>query len=69
MTPTEVRTAREFLELTQGQAARLFGVDERTWRGWEGERSAIPPTAALLLRACMALPGVRRWLERQAGRR
>ena len=67
MTPPEVRAARQALGLTQGEAARLFGVEARTWRSWESVGSrprAIPPPAVLLLRACGEVRGLVAWLEK-----
>lgn len=37
MTPDEYREALEALGLTQGEGARLLGVDERTSRRWANE--------------------------------
>lgn len=63
MTPPDFRALRLSLALTQGQAARLCGVDARTWRRWEaGDRK--PAEAVLrLLRLMQDMPGVREWLE------
>ncbi len=57
MEPAEVRSARESLGLTQGQAARLIGVDARTWRYWEGGGRTIPVPVCRLLALCKR-PGV-----------
>lgn len=54
MTSDEYRTMIDQLGLTQGAAARLLGVDERTSRRWAlGERD-IPPPAERFLRYLMA---------------
>lgn len=54
MTPDDYREAIETLGLTQGGAARLLGVDERTSRRWAcGERD-IPPPAQRFLRYLIA---------------
>ena len=49
MTPTELRSHRERLALTQGAAARLIGVDGRTWRRWENAEREIPEPVARLV--------------------
>lgn len=49
MTHTELRPYRERLGLTQGAAARLIGVDGRTWRYWEAGARGIPEPVARLL--------------------
>lgn len=66
MTPAEVLAARVRLALTQAEAARLFGVSERTWIRWEGDEAAIPPPAALLLMAAGEVRGLMEWLKRRA---
>lgn len=54
MSPDDYRSAIEQLGLTQGAAARLLGVDERTSRRWAcGERD-IPPPAERFLRYLIA---------------
>jgi DNA-binding transcriptional regulator YiaG len=50
VTPAELRTTRESLGLTQGGAARLLGVDGRTWRYWEAGERGIPEPVARLMR-------------------
>ena len=62
MTPAEIRTARHALGLTQGQAARLAGVDGRTWRRWEEGSRDMPQTAQRILRL-MTSETVRRALD------
>jgi DNA-binding transcriptional regulator YiaG len=50
VTPSDLRATRESLGLTQGSAARLIGVDGRTWRRWEnGERGIPEPVARLVV--------------------
>ena len=50
MTPTDLRAALARLGLTQGQAARLMGVDARTMRRWVcGERGMPGPAVRLLM--------------------
>jgi len=54
MTPDEYRETIEALGMTQGAAARLLGVDDRTSRRWAcGERD-IPPPAERFLRYLVA---------------
>lgn len=49
MTPDEYRSAIEKLGLSQVEAARLLGVDERTSRRWAcGERDVSPPAVRFL---------------------
>lgn len=54
MTSDEYRTALEQLGLTQGGAARLLGVDERTSRRWANGERDIPPPASRFLRYLIA---------------
>lgn len=51
MTPADFRQARKSLGLTQGQLAKLMGVDIRTVQKWEGGERGIDPPAVRLLRA------------------
>ena len=37
-------------KISQGEAARLFGVSLRAWQYWESGQRAFPPQAAILLR-------------------
>jgi DNA-binding transcriptional regulator YiaG len=72
MTRTEIRNLRARLELTQGAAARLVGVSDRTWRGWEaGERNGnpcdIPEPVARLLHLAETVQQARAELERMGG--
>ena len=72
MEPRDIRTRRERLGLTQGQCARLVGVNDRTWRRWEGEEAmsarTMPEPVVRLLRL-MARPDVVVWLnEMETGR-
>jgi DNA-binding transcriptional regulator YiaG len=62
MTPTEIRTLRQSLGLTQAAAARLCGVALRTWGSWEaGERRLCDPEARLI--RLLAVPEARHALE------
>lgn len=54
MTSDEYREAIDRLGLTQGGAARLLGVDERTSRRWANGERDIPPPAQRFLRYLMA---------------
>ena len=63
MTPATIRATRKRLGLTQGQAARLLGVDGRTWRRWECAERTMPKPVCRLLGAAEAVPGVLAWLE------
>ena len=72
MTPSSIRTHRERLGLTQGQCARLVGVDGRTWRRWEGDeaRSArTMPEPVVRLLQLMARPDVVGWLDEMENKR
>lgn len=62
MTPQQLRALRERLELTQGAAARLVGVDGRAWRYWEAGARPVPVAVALLLLVLERFPEVREWL-------
>lgn len=66
MTPLELRAVRERLGLTQGAAARLVGVDGRTWRRWENDERDIPEPVVRLVWLLERLPAARRALERMA---
>lgn len=63
----QIRAHRLRLGLTQGQAARLVGVDARTWRRWEqpagaiGARSMPEPNRRLFL--LLDMPAVRERLD------
>lgn len=50
MTPAQYRTALDKLGLTQGDAARLFGVSLRTAHGYAHGDTRIPEGFARLLR-------------------
>lgn len=65
MDPDAIRAARQRLDLTAGQAARLVGVDGRTWRRYEDGSRVMPPPIARLL-ALLRLPVVRASLTRMA---
>jgi len=56
MTPRAFRTAIALLGLSQGQAARLFGVCGRTVRYWATGPIAVPELARRLLVACERYP-------------
>ena len=62
MTPTEIRAARAALGLTQGQLARLIGVDGRTWRRWECDERQMPEPVRRLLLLAVERPWVLGWL-------
>ena len=67
MTPASIRETRTGLGLTQGTAARLVGVDGRTWRRWElGEREMPEPVCRLL--GLLQFPHVVTWLDERRGR-
>jgi len=54
MSPNQFRAALGRLELSQKEAARLLGADERTTRRWAlGERT-IPEAVAILLNLALA---------------
>jgi DNA-binding transcriptional regulator YiaG len=54
MTSDEYRKTIDKLGLTQGGAARLLGVDERTSRRWANGERDIPPPAQRFLRYLIA---------------
>jgi DNA-binding transcriptional regulator YiaG len=54
MTDEEYRNAIAMLGLSQTEAARLLGVDERTSRRWVSGEREIPPPAARFLRFLLA---------------
>lgn len=66
MTPAEIRATRERLGLTQGAAARLCGVDGRTWRRYEAGGHGMHEPVARLLRLLEAVPAVREALARHS---
>jgi DNA-binding transcriptional regulator YiaG len=49
MTPAQYRAAIKRLGLSQRQAARLLGVNDRTSRRWALGKSKIPTSVALAL--------------------
>ena len=57
MTPLALRAVRDRLGLTQGAAARLVGVDGRTWRYWEAGYRPIPEPVTRLLDLVERVPG------------
>jgi len=50
MTPTEFRGILDCLGLTQAEAARLLGANERTVRRWATAERSVPPAVVILLR-------------------
>ena len=48
MTPTTLKAFRAQAELTQQQAADLFGVSLRCWKYWEAGERPIPAIAERL---------------------
>lgn len=44
-----LRTLREQAEHTQGSAARMIGLSERTWRRYEAGESKIPVAVWLVV--------------------
>ena len=54
MNATELQRIRAKLEITQAEAAKRIGVDERTWRRWELSERQIPPPVAMLMRMIVA---------------
>ena len=50
MTATQFRAALDRLDLSQVQAARLFGVNDRTVRRWVLDERSIPVAVILLVR-------------------
>jgi len=61
MTAAEIRQLREELGLSQAHAAKMLGVNDRTWRRWELSESEMPAPAVRLL-LVMHLPAVQRAL-------
>jgi DNA-binding transcriptional regulator YiaG len=55
MTPKQYAAAIEALGLSQRAAGKFLGVDERTSRRWVSGDSAIPESAAKLLRLMIKL--------------
>lgn len=51
MTGIELKSKREFLNLTQRQLAEKFWVTERTIRNYESEATPIPKTFEMALTA------------------
>lgn len=66
MSPSTIRTTRLRLGLTQGQAARLVGVEARTWRHWEAGERVMPEPVRRILGMVEDVPEVREWLTRRA---
>ena len=54
MNANQYRDAIEQLGLTQVEAARLLGVDERTSRRWANDERGIPGPVARFLRYLIA---------------
>jgi transcriptional regulator with XRE-family HTH domain len=70
MTPDELKAAREALEMTQDELARLMGTNARTVGGWEqGERNRrpapIPAPVALIVELARMFPNVRRYIKKR----
>lgn len=72
-TPAGLRARIEAAGITQGEAARLLRVDERTVRRWLAGDVPIPAAAACLLDALLhlraederkALSVLRAWMQR-----
>ncbi len=64
MTPDEIRTKRMGLGITQGQAARIWGLGSaRTWRRWEAGSLPMATPAALLLTIVASVPAAWRALR------
>lgn len=55
MSGEQYRQALEALDITQGRAAQLLGVDARTSRKWATGEREVPPTAARFLRLLIIL--------------
>jgi len=64
--PGFIRSLREAWNLTQRQAARLFGAGETSVAKWEGGQVPSGP-AALLLQCAVSVPGVMEHLSTLAG--
>lgn len=56
MTPAEIREKRKSLGISEGQAGRLFHVDGRKWRRWEGGTLPMNGTAERLLAVVTTVP-------------
>jgi hypothetical protein len=54
MSPSEFRTALAALDLSQVEAARLFGRTPRCVQRWIAGDRAIPPEAVILVRLMLA---------------
>jgi transcriptional regulator with XRE-family HTH domain len=68
MTANELRNARKALDVTWEELATGLGISVRTVTGWSagirnGKPNEIPRAAALLIRAAVAYPQVRRLME------
>ena len=57
MDAQQLYAIRISLDLTQGEAARLIGVEDRTWRRYESEERAIPKPVARLMLLLEQMPG------------
>lgn len=49
MTPTDLRTIRTALGITQAQLAEMCDVDVRTVKRWEAGASPVPRLVAMML--------------------
>jgi DNA-binding transcriptional regulator YiaG len=54
MTAIQFRNALRRLDLTQQEAARLLGADERTARRWALGERAVPSCVVIVLRLLVA---------------
>jgi DNA-binding transcriptional regulator YiaG len=68
MTPAQFRSGRNALGLTQIQAGRAFGVNQRTIRKWEGKEGGASsrPVSKLAAAHMVALLKLRDNLDRSA---
>mgnify|MGYP000724648441 CR=1 FL=1 len=65
----EYRAALAALSLSQKDAARLLGSDDRTSRRWALGESAIPTTVEIILTLCLENPKARERVEALADER
>ena len=64
-----LRDVRRHASLTEGQAARVFGLDPRAWRDLENGRKELRLPLRLLLECALRIPGVMDLLRRAADAR
>lgn len=67
MTPSDIRSFRDSLGMTQAEAGQLLGVDGRTWRRWEAGDRPMLGAADRLLRAMQAHPHIIETLQAMTG--